>query len=53
MKGMSGTFLALVFVIFSLISLVAVNPTWDSRLVQLAETETRVSELGLRINMRR
>lgn len=53
MKGMSGTLLALAFVFFSLFSLVAVNRTWDSRLVPLAESESRISELGLRINMRR
>jgi hypothetical protein len=53
MKGMSGTLLALAFVFFSLFSLVSVNRTWDSRLVPLADTESRVSELGLRINMQR
>ena len=53
MKGISGTLVAMVFVFFSLLSLMAVNPTWDSRLVSLADTESRVSELGLRFNMQR
>lgn len=53
MKGMSGTLLALAFVFFSLFSLVSVNRTWDSHLVQLADTESRVTELGLRFNMQR
>jgi hypothetical protein len=52
-KGMSGTLLALAFVFFSLFSLVSVNRTWDSNLVQLADTESRVTELGLRFNMQR
>jgi hypothetical protein len=53
MKGMSGTLLALAFVFFSLFSLVSVNRTWDSALVPLADTETKVSELGLRFNKQR
>jgi hypothetical protein len=53
MKGISGTLLALAFVFFSLVSLMSVNRTWDSSPVQLADTETRVSELGLRFNMQR
>jgi len=53
MKGMSGTLVALAFVFYSLFSLVSVNRTWDSALVPLADTESRVSELGLRFNMQR
>jgi hypothetical protein len=53
MKGLSGTLVALAFAIFSLISLISVNRTWDNSLVQLADTEARVSELGLRFNMQR
>ena len=48
MKGLSGTLVALAFVFFSLISLIAVNRTWENSPVQLADTESRVSELGLR-----
>ena len=53
MKGMSGTLLALAFVFFSLFSLISVNRSWDSRLAPLADTESRVSDLGLRFNMQR
>ncbi|HKY08005.1 MAG TPA: hypothetical protein VJQ55_07185 [Candidatus Binatia bacterium] len=53
MKGMSGTLLALAFVFFSLFSLISVNRTWESHQVQLADTESKVSELGLRFNMQR
>jgi hypothetical protein len=53
MKGISGTLLALAFVFFSLLSLVSVNRTWDTHLIQLADSESRVSELGLRFNMQR
>jgi hypothetical protein len=53
LKGMSGTLLALAFVFFSLFSLISVNPTWDSRLVPLPDTESRISELGLRFSMQR
>lgn len=53
MKGLSGTLLALVFVFFSLISLMVVNRNWDSSLVPLNDNETRVSELGLRFAMGR
>ena len=53
MKGMSGTLVALAFVFYSLFSLVSVNRTWDSALVPLSDTESRVSDLGLRFNMQR
>ena len=53
MNRLLGTLLALAFVFFSLVSLISVNQTWDSRLVPLADTESRVSDLGLRINMQR
>ena len=53
MKGLSGTLLALAFAFFSLISLMSVNRTWDDSIVQLADTDSRVSELGLRFNMHR
>jgi hypothetical protein len=52
-KGMSGTLLALAFVVFSLFSLISVNHTWDNQAAPLADTELRVSELGLRFNMQR
>ena len=53
MKGLSGTLLALVFVFFSLLSLMSVHPTWDSSMIQLDDSEARVSELGLRFAMGR
>ena len=53
MKDLSGTLVALAFAFFSLISLISVNRSWDHSPVQLAETESRISELGLRINMQR
>lgn len=53
MKDLSGTLVALAFAFFSLISLIAVNRTWENSPVQLADTESRVSELGLRFNMQR
>src|SRR5512135_3483183 len=53
MKGLSGTLLALVFVFFSLLSLMSVHPNWDSSMVQLDDSEARVSELGLRFAMGR
>jgi hypothetical protein len=51
MKGISGTMLGLAFVLYSLFSLVSVNRTWDSRSAPLEDRDTRVSELGLRIDM--
>jgi hypothetical protein len=53
MNSLSGTLVALAFVVLSLISLISVNRSWDNSLVQLADAESRVSELGLRINMQR
>jgi hypothetical protein len=53
MKGLSGTLLALAFVFFSLISLLVISRSWESSLVPLADNERRVSELGLRFNLRR
>ncbi|HEX9786479.1 MAG TPA: hypothetical protein VGB09_00575 [Candidatus Binatia bacterium] len=53
MKGISGTLLALIFVFFSLFSLITVNRTWESSLVPLADNESRVSELGLRFAFQR
>lgn len=53
MKDLSGTLLALVFVFFSLLSLMSVNRSWDNSLVHLDDTESKVSELGLRFSMGR
>lgn len=54
MKNLSGTLLALVFAFFSLLSLISVNRNWDTTaLVHLNDSETRVSELGLRFAMGR
>jgi hypothetical protein len=53
MKNISGTLLALVFVFFSLISLISVNRSWDNSPSQLGDTPSRVSDLGLRFAMQR
>ena len=53
MKNISGTLLALVFVFFSLISLISVNRSWDNSPSPLGDTPSRVSELGLRFAMQR
>ena len=53
MKHISITLLALVFVFFSLISLLSVNPTWDTSSSRLADNPSRISEVGLRITMQR
>jgi hypothetical protein len=53
MKNISGTLLALVFVFFSLISLISVNRSWDNSASPLGDTPSRVSELGLRFAMQR
>ena len=53
MKGISSTLLALVFVFLSLISLLSVNPTWDTPASQLGDNPSRISEVGLRITMQR
>ena len=51
MDRISPVFLALAFVFFSLISLLSANPTWDSNSSPLAEGGTRVSDIGLRVNL--
>jgi hypothetical protein len=53
MKNISGTLLALVFVFFSLLSLMSVNQSWDNAPSQLGDAPSRVSELGLRFAMQR
>jgi hypothetical protein len=53
MKNISSTLLALVFVFFSLISLMSVNRSWDNSPSQLGDAPSRVSELGLRFAMQR
>jgi hypothetical protein len=53
MTNISSTLLALVFVFLSLISLLSVNPTWDTSSSQLADNPSRISEVGLRITMQR
>jgi hypothetical protein len=53
MKGIPGTLLALIFVFFSLFSLLTANRTWEESLVPLADNESRVSELGLRFALQR
>lgn len=53
MKGISSTLLAVIFVFFSLFSLINVNRTWEESLVPLGDNGSRVSELGLRFAMQR
>lgn len=53
MKSLTGTLLGLVFVFFSLFSLMSVNRSWDNSLAQLNDGESRVSEVGLRFAMGR
>ncbi len=48
MKSISGTIVALVFVFFTLISLLSVNPSWENESSALVNNQTRVSDLGLR-----
>jgi hypothetical protein len=49
----TSTLLALVFVFWSLISLLRENPTWDTSKLQLGDNPSRISELGLRSRMER
>ncbi len=49
----TSTLLALVFVFWSLISLLRENPTWDTSALQLGDNSSRISELGLRSRMER
>lgn len=49
MKQISSPLLALVFVFFTLLSLLSVNPTWESGPLALAGNGVRVSEVGLRV----
>jgi hypothetical protein len=53
MKNISSTLLALVFVFFSLMSLIAVDRSWNNSPSQLGDTPSRVSDLGLRFAMQR
>jgi len=48
-----STLLVLVFAFFSLISLLSVNPTWDTSTSQLGDNPSRMSEVRLRIMMQR
>jgi len=49
----TSTLLGLVFVFWSLISLLGANPTWDTSELQLGDNPSRISELGLRSRMQR
>lgn len=51
MKSLSGTLLALAFVVFTLVSLLTVNRSWEDALLPLGDHESKVSELGLRFNL--
>lgn len=53
MKGLSGTLLAMAFVVFTLISLLSINRSWEDAFLPLADNESKVSELGLRFNLQR
>jgi len=48
MTSISGTIIALVFVFFTLISLLSVNPRWDNEFPVLTDGQNKVSDLGLR-----
>jgi hypothetical protein len=47
----TSTLLAFVFVLFSLISVLWVTPTWDTSESQLGDNPSRISEVGLRTRM--
>jgi hypothetical protein len=49
MKQISSPLLALGFVFFTLLSLLSVNPTWESGPLALSDNGVRVSEVGLRV----
>jgi hypothetical protein len=51
MKTIASTLLALFFVVYVLIALIAKNHTWDRTLVRWDDGQPNVSELGLRYNM--
>jgi hypothetical protein len=53
MKGIPGTLLALIFVFFSLLSMLTANRTWEKSLVPVGDNESRISELGLRFALQR
>jgi hypothetical protein len=53
MNQLSATLLALGFVIFTLVSLLSVKPTWDSERLALSDDGPKVSEIGLRVNFQR
>ena len=53
MKGMEATLLALLFVIFSLLSLITANHGSEEFLAPPQRNELRVSDLGLRFAFRR
>ena len=53
MKQISSTVLALVFVFFTLLSLLSVNPTRESGPVALTNDGARVSDIGLRVTFHR
>ncbi len=49
----TSTLLALVFVFWSLTSLLWENRTWNTSELQLGNNPSRISELGLRSRMQR
>jgi len=49
----TSTLLAMVFVCLSLISLLWVNPNWDTSESELGHNPPRISEVGLRSKMER
>jgi hypothetical protein len=53
MKPISGTVLALVFVLFTLLSLLSVKPSWENGPPALSDGGARVSEVGLRVTFQR
>jgi hypothetical protein len=53
MKGIPGTLLALIFVFFSLLSMLTANRSWEKSLVPVGDNQSRISELGLRFALQR
>ena len=53
MKDFTVAFLAIVFVLYSLIALLSVDLNQDSTSFPLASNQERISELGLRVAFQR
>jgi hypothetical protein len=49
--GLAGTLLAMAFAIYSLVSLISENPSWDSASLRFDGSRATISDLGLRYRM--